>query len=83
MSLYRENSIDLTGPGRKSKHFLMQFLISYTLRDLLRKKPAAIYLIPVPVFFCAGAGLEFAMIKWRPNNINFCKSDFVTSAFEY
>lgn len=51
-------------------------LISYTLRDTLRKWPITIYLIPVPIFFSAGAGLEFTMIKWRPNGINFCEYDF-------
>lgn len=48
-------------------------LVSTRLRNLLRNYPITIYLIPVPVFFCAGAGLEFVMIKWRPNGINFCE----------
>lgn len=47
--------------------------ISYKLRNILRKRPILVYLIPVPVFFCAGACLEFAMIKWKPNGINFCE----------
>lgn len=50
-------------------------IISYTLRNLLRKNPIYIYLIPPPVFFFFGAGLEFTMIKWRPNGINFCESN--------
>lgn len=48
-------------------------LVSDRLRNFLYNYPIAIYLIPVPVFFCAGAGLEFAMIKWKPNGVNFCK----------
>lgn len=28
-------------------------------------------------FFIAGAGLEFAMIHWRPNGHNFCKIFFL------
>ena len=27
----------------------------------------------LPVFFFIGAGLEFAMIHWKPNGHNFCK----------
>ncbi|CAM1306256.1 Uncharacterised protein g4299 [Pycnogonum litorale] len=25
----------------------------------------------IPMFFAAGATIEFAMIKWRPNGVNF------------
>jgi len=25
----------------------------------------------LPLFFCLGAGLEFAMIKWKPGGVNF------------
>ena len=27
----------------------------------------------MPIFFFIGAGLEFAMIHWKPNGHNFCK----------
>lgn len=33
----------------------------------------AVYGILAPIFFVAGAGLEFTMIHWKPNGINFCE----------
>lgn len=43
-----------------------------SLQNWPGRKKFGVYSL-LPIFFVAGASLEFAMIHWKPNGDNFCK----------
>lgn len=44
--------------------------------NVRNKRYGPIYASMAGIAFLGGAGVEFAMIKWRPGGVNFCMNSF-------